>query len=288
MNTFRKKLLTAICMVAFSVSFAIAQTNTIKHTVDRGETLQSIAKRYATTEAKIIELNPDAAQFLYVGMELTIPAVKVNEPVKEDNPKTTHNDYDEHNNYNHAPINENFNTQNFSRWSYGMSFGYGFMPTEDADDVSGHNFTYSMSFGANYNVNHSLYVGARLGYATSNINLMLHTDIAQHQNIITNNHYIILPIEVGYKLHLNEDKIMLIPFAGIDINYVVKSTTETGLGSNKKKESNDPDNRLGVNGRLGLKLSLFGFYIGGSYIFSFDDNYGQNNGYPEISIGFGF
>lgn len=73
MNTLKKRLLSTICMVAFGVCFAVAQTNTIKHTVDRGETLVSIAKRYATTEAKIIELNPDAAQFLYVGMELIIP-----------------------------------------------------------------------------------------------------------------------------------------------------------------------------------------------------------------------
>lgn len=91
MKTFRKRFLSAMCMAAFGISFAIAQTNTIKHTVDRGETLQSIAKRYATTEAKIIELNPDAAQFVYVGMELVIPAVKVNDAVKEDNPQTLHN-----------------------------------------------------------------------------------------------------------------------------------------------------------------------------------------------------
>lgn len=73
MNTLKKRLLSTICMAAFSVCLAFAQTNTIKHTVTRGETLMSIAKRYATTEAKIIELNPDAAQFVYVGMELIIP-----------------------------------------------------------------------------------------------------------------------------------------------------------------------------------------------------------------------
>ncbi|HIR72131.1 MAG TPA: LysM peptidoglycan-binding domain-containing protein [Candidatus Coprenecus pullicola] len=45
----------------------------LKHTVDIGETLASIAQRYGTTEARIIELNPDAADFIYVGMELVIP-----------------------------------------------------------------------------------------------------------------------------------------------------------------------------------------------------------------------
>lgn len=78
-------------MVVFGISSAIAQTSTIKHTVDRGETLQSIAKRYATTEAKIIELNPAAAKYVYVGMELIIPAVKVNDTARENNPETLHN-----------------------------------------------------------------------------------------------------------------------------------------------------------------------------------------------------
>lgn len=40
-----------------------------------GETLASIAKRYATTEAKIVELNTDATRFVYVGMELVIPII---------------------------------------------------------------------------------------------------------------------------------------------------------------------------------------------------------------------
>lgn len=93
MNTLRKRFLSAMCMVTFGVGLAIAQTSTIKHTVDRGETLQSIAKRYATTEAKIIELNPDAAQFIYVGMELVIPNAQehkqANTPVEYTNPSNS-------------------------------------------------------------------------------------------------------------------------------------------------------------------------------------------------------
>lgn len=73
MENFKKRTITIICMMIVSIGLAVAQTSTIKHVVDRGETLASIAKRYATTEAKIIELNPDAAQFVYVGMELIIP-----------------------------------------------------------------------------------------------------------------------------------------------------------------------------------------------------------------------
>lgn len=70
-----KKLVKHLVMVAIMFAMtsisAFAQS-TVKHTVDRGETLATIAKRYGTTEARIIELNPDAAQFIYVGMELTV------------------------------------------------------------------------------------------------------------------------------------------------------------------------------------------------------------------------
>ena len=45
----------------------------LTHIVDRGETLGDIAKKYGVSENDIIRLNPDAAQFVYVGMELVIP-----------------------------------------------------------------------------------------------------------------------------------------------------------------------------------------------------------------------
>lgn len=60
-------------MVALS---AIAQsTSTITHVMQKGETLQTIAARYSTTPQAIIELNPEAAEFTYVGMELKVPVV---------------------------------------------------------------------------------------------------------------------------------------------------------------------------------------------------------------------
>ena len=54
MKTFKKRLWPTMFWAVFSVCLAVAQTSTIKHTVDRGETLTSIAQRYGTTEAKII------------------------------------------------------------------------------------------------------------------------------------------------------------------------------------------------------------------------------------------
>ncbi|MCM1225620.1 MAG: LysM peptidoglycan-binding domain-containing protein, partial [Lachnospiraceae bacterium] len=66
-----KKLFLFLAMGLCAMAWAFAN---VEHVVEPGETLKSIAQKYGVTEAKIIELNPDAAQFIYVGMELNIPA----------------------------------------------------------------------------------------------------------------------------------------------------------------------------------------------------------------------
>ena len=58
--------------ITLCAATAVAQTAR-KHVIERGETLESIATRYGVTTEEIIKLNPDAAQFVYVGMELTLP-----------------------------------------------------------------------------------------------------------------------------------------------------------------------------------------------------------------------
>lgn len=68
---FKKILMSCIISLASSI-FSFAEASII-HNVARGETLESIAQSYGVTKEQIIEANPDAAQFIYVGMELTIP-----------------------------------------------------------------------------------------------------------------------------------------------------------------------------------------------------------------------
>lgn len=65
-----KRLMATICVCALSIASMIAET---KHILERGESLESIAKKYGVTTQQIIELNPEAASFTYIGMELTIP-----------------------------------------------------------------------------------------------------------------------------------------------------------------------------------------------------------------------
>lgn len=66
-----KKILSLIaCIITVA---GIHAQDCVKHTVNRGETLEYIAGLYGTTTARIIELNPEAATVIYTGMELDMP-----------------------------------------------------------------------------------------------------------------------------------------------------------------------------------------------------------------------
>lgn len=78
-----KKVINALLQIAVTallcLSLSVAAQTTAQvatHIVERGETLNSIAQKYGVTEQQILDINPDAAQFIYVGMELNIPTTK--------------------------------------------------------------------------------------------------------------------------------------------------------------------------------------------------------------------
>lgn len=72
------KRLLLIVLATASVLCSMAQSR--KHIVARGETMGSIARMYDTSVKEIINLNPSAAEFIYVGMELAIPDRKTARP----------------------------------------------------------------------------------------------------------------------------------------------------------------------------------------------------------------
>lgn len=68
----KMRMAVVAAVIALCAATAAAQT-VRKHVIERGETLESIATRYGVTTEEIIKLNPDAAQLVYVGMELALP-----------------------------------------------------------------------------------------------------------------------------------------------------------------------------------------------------------------------
>ena len=88
MTQFRQ-IFTLLIILSISISIKAQESNTIIHTVNKGQTLYSISKLYGTTVEEIVKMNPESATTLYIGQQLCIPSKK-EEPenksvIKKDN-----------------------------------------------------------------------------------------------------------------------------------------------------------------------------------------------------------
>ena len=275
-----KRIITMIAAMIVCISAAMAQTTT-KHVVERGETLTSIAARYGTSEAEIVRLNPEAAQFIYVGMELAIPASSL--PTQENTApqnslsddaatSTTYTSYDE--------------TDTPQRWTVVSSGSYGFLPKAKVPGTKSESaYSLELSVGVNFFIYRGLYVGARIGYMTTSSSFRL----GKSDLYTTENQFIEVPVELGYKLSLHKN-FSIIPFAGITSAFLLKNTLSTGVGKYEEKVNNTKNcDTYHAFGRLGARLNLWGFDLGFAYNFPFSkETLGDSKGFPEITIGFSF
>ena len=69
---FLSVLLCTVCM------FGMAQSQTVTHVVQRGETIESIAEYYKVSIEDINKANPNADGIVYVGMKLVVPVGTTN------------------------------------------------------------------------------------------------------------------------------------------------------------------------------------------------------------------
>lgn len=72
-----KKIFLSVLLCTVCV-FTMAQSQTVTHVVQRGETLESIAEYYKVSVEDINKANPNADGIVYVGMKLVVPAGTTN------------------------------------------------------------------------------------------------------------------------------------------------------------------------------------------------------------------
>jgi hypothetical protein len=140
----------------FVTNFVVAQ-EVITHTVERGETLESIAQKYHVTKSDIKKNNPYVEDAFYVGLKLYIPNVETQTKSEDvvtqkevySNPVSMETPIQESNNSSYS-VNNVANKPKLERISY---FGLGFYSYDGFEN-------YSLSFG-NYGIN-NLGVGANL------------------------------------------------------------------------------------------------------------------------------
>ena len=206
-----KKLLTIILML---MSVLVTQAQQVSHTIQRGETLESIAQKYHISVDALKQANPDAVDVFYVGMKLIIPTTQLEgknvEPtyVEEANPaqngSAISRNYSEQN---QTPSNVSSDGEGGLRntWHLAFRLGPAFYKTEKTGGMKkeyGYSSTFSQSWGyevslgAHYYILDNLYATAMLGYYQASSSLSMNA-IGSHNSTSVVSHNISMPIEIG-------------------------------------------------------------------------------------------
>lgn len=291
MKTFKLRFVSLLFVCTFGFITVFAQDGFVKYKISKGETLYSIAEKYGVTVEDIKKANPKAGNIFYAGMTIQIPIkkdeIKPNATAEKKFvnaffAKKTEKDVSVPNDSQSASL-DNMSIGNseehFQKWTVVGELGYGFI-----DDA----FAYKATMGFTYSLTKSFYVGAQIGYNSFNYNKYLRG----YGTVESNAHFITLPLEVGYKLMTDNGKWGIIPFAGVGFNIGLKGKTIMNEHlDNRHGEDIKIGGKLGMEGRLGVRASIYIFNITGSYhlpLNSKQESFFGEDAYPELSIGWGF
>ena len=278
-------LLCTVCM------FTMAQSQTVTHVVQRGETIESIAQYYNVSVEDINKANPNADGVVYVGMKLNIPtssdfskttpkeAPKNMAPIQKQVTENHTENYVKHNDTQN-------NDEKVGKFEFAGELGFGFIKGAD-------NFMYEATVGANYRLPYNIYVGARIGYNSANY-IGLTKYEGRSIEVEQKYHFLEIPLELGYALKNTSETLGVIPFVGFNttIGLSGKNKLRT-LGTGGKTESQKVKigGKVGLGARVGVRVCLWGFDITGSYQIPLNDKqkgwFGKD-AFPEITLAWGF
>lgn len=276
-----KRLLTSILML-LSVMIVLAQQ--VVHTVQRGETLESIAQKYYVSVDALKLANPDAAELFYIGMKLNIPKVNESEhpsyvPQHENEmvetiQQTPSYESISHVSSNYIDVSESLSLKN--TWHIAFRLGPSFYNSEKTGGMKkeyGYSSTYSQSwgfeaaFGAHYYILDNLYVSGMLGYNQASSSLSMNS-IGSYNSTSVVSHNISMPIEVGAYVPISKN-IGFVLEAGPTLLYAVDGYTKINkekISFSKLEDDYDVKiDRFGAFLRVGGGFSLWGFRIQGYY-----------------------
>ena len=278
---------------------------------------------YATTEEKIIELNPDAAQFVYVGMELTIPVVKVNDTAKEDNQKTLHNNFVTPNTSdqfitNSALNNTGFSKDDHTKFEKELYIGVS-MNNFTGDDIKNSDMKVGFNAGvtARYYVVNNLFLEGSLGISTkgyksdnkSSSGSYWDDEGPNYDGSISEkytSYNLDLPILVGYMLTVNDDfniKLKVGPYLTYALSGRLKKegylTVYEDIHSSATEHINKETKISDMNGfknfgygiHAGISANYKQFILSASYQRAFSKVFDDNKAYEQnilISLGYRF
>lgn len=289
-----KKMILSVLLCTVCV-FTMAQSQTVTHVVQRGETIESIAEYYKVSVEDINKANPNADGIVYVGMKLNIPTSSKPQIVSN-NDNQGGSTYTQENNIKHHSNNKVYQEHKYKaaknedekvgKFEFAGELGLGFIKGAD-------NFMYEATVGANYRLPYNLYIGARIGYNSANYTGLIKIE-GQNINAKQNYHLLEIPIEFGYSLKNESETLGLIPFVGFNTNIGLSGKYKQrilGTGGKEEPQKVKIGGKVGIGARVGVRVCLWGFDITGSYQIPLNDKqkgwFGKD-AFPEITLAWGF
>lgn len=289
-----KKMILSVLLCTVCV-FTMAQSQTVTHVVQRGETIESIAEYYKVSVEDINKANPNADGIVYVGMKLNIPTSSKPQIVSN-NDNQGGSTFTQENNIKHHSNNKVYQEHKYKaaknedekvgKFEFAGELGFGFIKGAD-------NFMYEATVGANYRLPYNLYIGARIGYNSANYTGLIKIE-GQNINAKQNYHLLEIPIEFGYSLKNESETLGLIPFVGFNTNIGLSGKYKQrilGTGGKEEPQKVKIGGKVGIGARVGVRVCLWGFDITGSYQIPLNDKqkgwFGKD-AFPEITLAWGF
>lgn len=266
------RMIALLAVVLMSSSVALAQTSTSKHIVERGETLESIAEKYGVSKDDLVKLNPDAGQFVYVGMELIVP--------EGDNKATTNNKYVASPSQ-QAKVQEEAISYQESNSPIEPSFkiSLGFLRFGDDFKVRSSSFTYTATAGINYKFQENWYMSANIGWKHYNIN----TTEKGSKSSGVNLDCVVLPLSCGYSFN-DGNWLAISPYIGMEFAYALKGKAELEGETTSKKVKDVTNSRFAATVSIGLNLCK---YVSVAYNYELTEMCGEKAHSRYFSVGIG-
>lgn len=248
----KKFILSLFAFMAVTLAMA-QQVNYTVHTIERGETLESIATKYHVSVNAIKKANPDALDMIYVGMKINIPKSSNEEPQQVDNNTNTKIDS---RGYQSAIISNasnetpKFETELFA----GATFS-----TYTGDDVKNTDMQIGFNGGVTgrYYIVNNFFAEASLMFTTKGYK----SKKKNGPKMTTYN--IDVPINIGYRFMLSDDISLKIK-AGPYITYAIGGEQEAENVKTKLKDIKS-FNTFNVGIDAGIALDFHHFILSGTY-----------------------
>lgn len=270
-------LLCTVCL------FTMAQSPTVTHVVQRGETIESIAEHYNVSVEDINKANPNMDGVVYVGMKLNIPAarsIQTKEPetestsIKEDGQvsnrvSSSKSSYASQENTNEE--NETALGFQFTRAKFSLLF-----PTELEKSTRGHyKSRYVLSFvcECEYVFNPNVFAGIGLGFmgqgSCNSDQYYSEERSVRYQQYESSFTYLMLPLSIGYRMPVAKNVNFDI-YTGPSVTYVLtgyyKERANTSEEWNKTKLKDMEDVKYFTPyWTVGARVKLWSFEFGAEY-----------------------